>query len=323
MPAYRSGLVDEILSERRGLQRVLVEGERAYVLTQLIGDVSVGDRVVMNTTAADLELGTGGWHIVHWNLSRGEWSTPGPGHIMKLRYTSLQVDTGAAEESSPLAIDGLDGTPVVACALHSQIAAVAVAFKGRAPGKRLAYVMTDGASLPMAISDLVHALRSRRVLDATVTTGNAFGGDTEAVNLHSGLLLARGLHGADAIISGVGPGVVGTASVFGHTGLDVTEIVDAADALGGRPIVAARYSDVDARDRHRGISHHTISAVRLAHAEPLVPSPSDVEVPDIAAALRAHGIAVTTMGRGPDEDPAFFQWAGAAGIAAAALLTVR
>ena len=319
MPAYKSGRVDEILAERPGIQRVLVHGERAYVLTQLIGSVQVGDRVVMNTTAVELDLGTGGWHVVHWNLSRDEWSAPGPGHIMKLRYTSLQVDTGAAEASSH-EIARLDGMPVVACALHSQVAAVAATFKAAAPDKRLVYVMTDGASLPIAVSDLVYELRSRELLDATVTTGNAFGGDAEAVNLHSGLLIARGLHRADAIVAGVGPGVVGTGTTLGHTGLDVAEIIDAADALGGRPIVAVRYSDADPRERHRGISHHTETALRVAHATPLVPDPAVTPVPDVGALLQTHGLAVTTMGRGPDQDPAFFQWAGAAGIAAAALL---
>ena len=98
MPSFRTGVVTSVLAERRGLQKVEVDGERAYVLTQLIGTVAVGDRVVINTTAVDLALGTGGWHFVHWNLERSSWSSPGPGTVMKLRYTSLQVDTGAAEE---------------------------------------------------------------------------------------------------------------------------------------------------------------------------------------------------------------------------------
>src|SRR5215210_3726038 len=101
MPAYRSGTVEAITDERPGLQRVVVDGEKAYVLTELIGPVVIGDRVVMNTTAVELDLGTGGWHVVHWNLSRDAWSEPGPGHIIKVRYTSLQVDTGAAEEEHP------------------------------------------------------------------------------------------------------------------------------------------------------------------------------------------------------------------------------
>src|SRR3954466_10122136 len=101
MPSFRSGKVTTLLMERPGLQRVEVDlgdgNERAYVLTQLIGPVAVGDRVVMNTTAVELGLGTGGWHVVHWNLERDAWSARGAGHEMKLRYTSLQVDTGVAE----------------------------------------------------------------------------------------------------------------------------------------------------------------------------------------------------------------------------------
>src|ERR671919_2674472 len=121
MPSFRSGKVARLLVERPGLQRVEVDlgggPERAYVLTQLTGTVGVGDLVVVNTTAVDLGLGTGGWHVVHWNLARREWSAPGPGHIMKLRYTSLQVDTGAAEETRPDLPEALDGLPVVACSL--------------------------------------------------------------------------------------------------------------------------------------------------------------------------------------------------------------
>src|SRR5512140_2234189 len=124
MPAFRSGRVERVLQERAGLQRVLVviDGniERAYVLTQLTGTVDTGDPVVVNTTAVDLGLGTGGWHVVHWNLAREQWSEPGPGHIMKARYTSLQTDTGSAEEHwAELAdITSIDGMPVVAAALH-------------------------------------------------------------------------------------------------------------------------------------------------------------------------------------------------------------
>ena len=97
MPSYRTGTVTAVLSERPGLQRVEVGDRRAYVLTELIGPVAVGDRVVLNTTAVDLGLGTGGWDVVHWNLAREAWSQPGRGGVLKLRYTSLQVDVGAAE----------------------------------------------------------------------------------------------------------------------------------------------------------------------------------------------------------------------------------
>ncbi len=315
MPSFRTGVVEEILEERPGLQRVLVEGDRAYVLTQLIGRVAVGDRVVMNTTAVELDLGTGGWHVVHWNLAREAWSSPGAGHILKLRYTSLQVDTGAGEEGLDLP-GTLGGLPVVACALHSQVPCVAVVIKHLRPDARVVYVMTDGGSLPLALSDTVHQLRMSSLLDLTITSGHAFGGDLEAVNLHSALALA--CHsGADVVIAGIGPGVVGTGTRLGHTGLDVVGIVDAAAALGGTPIVAVRYSDADERERHQGPSHHTMTAVELAARQLIVPDPSDVQMPDVAALLAEAGIRVTTMGRGPEDDPAFFLWAGAAGVAAA------
>src|SRR5690606_2824394 len=140
--------------------------------TRLIGPVAVGDPVVVNTTAVELGLGTGGWHVVHWNLARTDWSEPGPGHIVKLRYTSLQADVGAAEELEAGVLvdaDALDGTPVVVCGLHSQIASAAAAFAAAAPGARLAYVMTDGAALPLALSDLVHDLRAAGLLAGTIT----------------------------------------------------------------------------------------------------------------------------------------------------------
>src|SRR5256885_161854 len=143
MPSYRTGEVVELLDERRGLQRVQVDlgngPERAYALPQLTGPVALGDRVVVNTTAVELGLGTGGWHVVHWNLARDGWSSDDTGHLMKLRYTSVQVDVRAAEENHPELADvtSVGGMPVVACPLHSHVAGVAVAFKHLAPDARL------------------------------------------------------------------------------------------------------------------------------------------------------------------------------------------
>src|SRR5438094_5027100 len=129
MPSYRTGEVVKLLEARRGLQRVEVDlgagPERAYALSQLTGPVALGDRVVVNTTAVELGLGTGGWDVVHWNLERADWAQPGPGHIMKLRYTSLQVDAGAAEEHALYREPAsLARTPVVICGLHSQLGCV-------------------------------------------------------------------------------------------------------------------------------------------------------------------------------------------------------
>ena len=333
-----------ITSSRRGLQRIEVDleggghADPAYVLTELVGPVAEGDDVVVNTTAVDLGLGTGGWHVVHWNLSRREWHHEGRGHVMKLRYTSLQADTGAAEEEPGYqAPPDLGGRPVVACLLHSQLPCVAAAFAAGAPGKRLVYVMTDAGALPLALSDLVAGLTDAGLLAATVTAGHAFGGEHEAVNLASALDVAVASAAADAIVVASGPGVVGTGTARGFSGLDVASTVDAAGLSGGRPVVAVRYSGVDARPRHRGVSHHVLTALASTHHRALIPVPAGErpdplpaelavhevqtveDIPDVDRLLRAAGITVTTMGRSAAEDPAFFRWSGAAGTVAARL----
>jgi hypothetical protein len=349
MPSFRSGKVTRLLVERPGLQRVEVdlgEGpEHAYVLTQLTGTVSVGDRVVVNTTAVELGLGTGGWHVVHWNLERDEWAERGPGHIIKGRYTSLQTDVGSAEEllSELAEVESIDGMPVVAAALHSQLPAAAVAFKERLPDARLAYVMTDAAGLPLALSDLVFELRERELLDATITCGHAFGGDYEAVSIFSALTVARHAAGADAVIVAMGPGIVGTNTRLGFSGMEVGPILDAAVALGGQAIACLRVSFADPRARHLGLSHHTQTALGLACRERVtvaVPRLGgddgarlrsdlassgvarrhdlvEVTPPDVLELLARRGIEVVSMGRPAADDPALFLAAAAAGTLAA------
>ena len=349
MPNYATGRVTEIHEERPGLQKIVVdisgESQRAYVLTQLIDEVGVGDHVVVNTTAVDLGLGTGGWHFVHWNLAREGLRNPGPGHIMKMRYTSLQIDSGCVEEHDERLTDAtsIDGMPVVHCALHSQLAGAAAAFRERAPSRRLAYVMTDGAALPLPLSDLVAELRERRLIDVTVTAGHAFGGDLEAINVHSALAVARHVGEAHAALVAVGPGIVGTNTALGHTGLEAATVVDAANALGGTAIAALRVSFADERERHHGVSHHSRTALGIvARSRAVVPVPLiggdhenrirtdlkasgveerhdllSVDPGDVLALFARHNLVVSSMGRPAVSDPALHACAAAAGIVAA------
>lgn len=350
MPSFRSGDVIELLEERDGLQRVRVDlgdgPERAYVLTQLTGTVGVGDRVVVNTTAVELGLGTGGWHVVHWNLARDSWSEKGPGHIIKGRYTSLQADVGSAEEhlDPELAdIDSIGGMPVVAAALHSQVPAVALGIRRLAPGARIVYVMTDGAALPLALSDLVASMRTADLIDATVTCGHAFGGDYEAVSVFSALAVARHVAAGDVAIVAMGPGIVGTGTRLGFSGIEVGSILDAADGLGGQPVACLRVSFADPRPRHRGVSHHTLTTLRIAcRSRTTVALPMlggeqeatiradlsgagidrlhdviDVAPPDVLDTLGPEGLNVVSMGRPAHDDPALFLAAAAAGALAA------
>lgn len=310
MPRFVTRTVAALVRERPGIQRVeLDDGSRAYALTQLIGPVAVGDRVVLNTTAVDLGLGTGGWHVVHWNLSGDEWSHDGGGRELKLRYTSEQVDVAMA----PAVRDELGGAPVVVCDLHSQVGCVAHAFAASAAGPRLVYVMTDSAALPLALSDLVPTLP----LAATVTCGQAFGGDYEAVNVVSGLLAVE----ADAYVVGPGPGVVGTNSRFGFSGFEGAALVDAVERRGGRPIVCVRWSGTDGRPEHQGISHHTLTVLDEARATALVAVPRGERIETthqvVEVDVPALKVNVETMGR---TDPGFVRWAAAAGVLAAQLV---
>jgi hypothetical protein len=330
MPRFVTAAVTGIISQRPGLQRVATDSGRAYALTDLTGPVAEGDRVVLNTTAVELGLGTGGWHVVHWNLARDDWGQPGPGHIMKMRYTSLQADTGAAEEHRPDLPSELGGLPVVACSLHSQAGVVASVLRTLRPEARIAYVMTDGAALPLALSDLMWDLGNRGVVDGTVTAGHAFGGDLEAVTVASALTLARHVLGADVVIVSMGPGVVGTGTTLGTTAIEVAAVLDTVAALGGRGALCVRASSADPRDRHRGVSHHTATVLRLLHSSPALPLPTDlggqldgaetVDPPDVAKLLADMGLRITSMGRGPADDPAFYAAAGAAAAWAAALV---
>lgn len=336
--------------------------EPALCYPSLTGDIGIGDTVLLNTTAVDLSLGTGGSHFVVARLSELQalpapgdvaHDLPSGGHVMKLRYTPLQHDVLAVEaQESPFhgtmaRVDSLDQIPVVCCGLHSQVPLVAAAIKQAARHLNVAYVMTDQAALPLALSGVVAAAKAKGLIDSTVTCGQAFGGDYEAVNLHSGLLAACHIAAADVIIVAIGPGVVGTSTPFGHGGVIQGEAINAVSVLGGLPVACLRMSFADERERHRGISHHTRTALeRVALRKALVAVPL-LEDPEQSAALdRAlesmgnpcgheamqleypayreqslRGIRVTTMGRSYSDDPAFFEAAFAAGVVAALVAT--
>lgn len=302
MPAFREGKVVTVALERDLLRArvALPSGEcDAVGFPDMVGDVRSGDRVVLNTTGVDLGLGTGGVAFILWNLDG-----PGPpvdleGHIVKLRYTPWQRESLSVEEpDSPhheklAQATSIDGMPVVACTLHSQIAAVAAGVKAAHPNVRVGYLMTDGASLPLQWSDLVADLRQTSFIDATATCGHAFGGDLEAVNVFSGLVALRHAAECDVAVVAMGPGVVGTGTALGHTALEQGQILDATNALGGRAIACLRVTFEEQRARHQGISHHTITALRLVaqtRATVVVPLLEEGHTESVQRQLESAGI---------------------------------
>jgi hypothetical protein len=177
--------------------------------------------------------------------------------------------------------------------------------------------MTDGAALPLALSDLVAAMVDQGVLDTTITAGHAFGGALEAVSVPSALTLARHVAGADVVVVGMGPGVVGTGTPLGTTAVEAAAVLDAVTALGGHPILCVRASDGDARERHLGTSHHSETVLALTRSTVDAPDAADAADLDVGQVLADLGVTITTMGRGPEDDPLFFATAAAAAVVAA------
>jgi hypothetical protein len=253
-------------------------GPRAAIAdVALVGRAEVGDELIVNVQALDLGLGSGGFDIVHVNLTRGlQDGGAGGADVMKLNYTSLQHVVQAVEdEGVRLPVE----RPVGVLALHGQLAAVAWAFAQGAPASRLGYVQTEGGALPGAHSRTVRTLRERGLLAGHLTAGAAFGGEGEAITtvgaLHHGL---RTL-GWDAAVCGPGPGIIGSSSRLGHGGMSALDSAHAALALGCPTLLVARMSSGDDRARHRGISHHTLTVLELLLEPVSVALPAGVRSP--------------------------------------------
>ncbi len=250
----------------------------------MVGAAQVGDEVIVNVQALDLGLGSGGFDIVHVNLTRGLAGDGVPGaNAMKLNYTSLQHAVRPVEdERLSLSLE----RPAAVLALHGQLAPVAWAFARAAPGRRLGYVQTEGGALPGGHSRTVRELRERGFLAGHITAGATFGGEEEAISAASALHHGLATLGWDAVVCGPGPGIVGSSSPLGHGGLSALDSAHAALALGCSALLVARMSCSDPRARHRGISHHTLTVLDLLLEPVTVALPAGMRSP-VGAELRA------------------------------------
>lgn len=346
----KRGVVKEILeSNENGTAIVRLDIHHpcklAVVYAPLTGQVGIGDRVLVNTTACSLGLGTGGYHFVVGNLEKKDNAFVSNGHGMKLKYTPLQMQLLLSEEeksphhahySQPI---DFQGKMVYVGELHSMLPPLCAYLKYFSGNSiSIAYVMTDHGALPISFSRNVGLLKKNGLLDVTVTTGNAFGGDYECVNIYTALKAALNVADCDVAIVAMGPGILGTGTKFGFSGLELGLYVNLVAASGGSVMYVPRLGFGDNRERHIGISHHSITVLkdiiqyRLPLVLPLMDKPKLLRImrqlkdncllskyrviflsgQDIRVALKHYNIASTTMGRGIDEDPYFFYALGAA-----------
>ena len=285
---------------------------------RLTGPVALGDDVLVNAQARELGLGSGGFDVLYVNMTRGlELRAERGAHVIKLPYTQAQVALRHAEEGRELP-ETLGGLPVVCCSLHSQVAPVCA---GIGSGARVAYVQLPGGALPVSLSDALRVLRARELVETTVAVDGCLDGDVQCVSVASALLWCAA-EGFDVAVCGIGPGIVGTGSSFGHGGMAAASAAQAAHALGGDPIIALRASQADPRERHRGLSHHARDVLRLTGATAAAPWPRGFEEPGAAEVEEVDvtgwqgacaELPLTHMGRGPGDDPLFFAAAFAAG----------
>lgn len=328
--SLRRGSVTAVEERLDGLVRLEVDGAACVAYPNLTGPVALGDEVVVNVQARALGLGSGGFDVLYANLTRGlDLPAEEGAHVMKLPYTPLQAAWVHAEEQEPLA-QSLGGMPVVCCSLHSQVAPVCA---GLGRGGRVAYVQVPGGALPVSLSDAVRALKERGLVEVAVAAGACLDGDVECVGVASALAWSAA-RGFDAVVCSIGPGIVGTGSALGHGGLAAAEAANAATALRGTPLLAARVSQADERPRHRGVSHHTRAVLELCLGRVAVAWPAGVEPPpwlEVREDVDVSGwedacsglLPLEHMGRAAAEDPVFFAAAFAAGRLARGLAERR
>lgn len=352
MLSRKLGKVQEVKKETKEIQEliVVIEGKESKAINYipLSGKVEVGDEVLLNTTAVELNLGTGGYHFVISKMKDNEGTQDKAGHMMKLRYTPVQLKVNMAEEDPKYkevfdSFKGLEEIPVVCGNLHSMLSPFAASLKYLREDIKIIYIMTDGAALPLWFSNTVRELKEKDIIDSVITIGNAFGGDLECMNIYTGLIAAKEILKADVVFVGMGPGIAGTGTKYGFSGIEQANIIDSVQKLGGTPIVIPRVSFADKRERHYGISHHSLTVLgELSNSGCVVPitddyssekmekisdqiSEYDLDIKhdilmvngcemNLKEALENYDLKVSTMGRGINEDPDFFYTAVASSI---------
>lgn len=323
---------------------VEVDGERrpAWADEKLLGEMHEGDEVVVNVAALDLELGSGGFDVVHVNLTRGLEGDGAPAseHVIKLNYSSIQHPVEPVELPVRLSPDmGVKGAPerteapipVLVLPLHGHLAPAAWATAQAWPGARVGYVQTGGGALPGSLSRDVVELRERGLLCGHITAAPAYGGEHEAISVVGALDAAAHKLGWDAVIAGPGPGIIGSDTRLGHGGIAALDTAHASLALGLPTLISPRLSSADPRERHQPVSHHTLTVLELLLGAVEIPVPANEPVPiavlataagwrhrlretavDLAG-YAAAGLPAKTMGRTLGEDQLFFAAALAAG----------
>ncbi|MDQ0256163.1 hypothetical protein J2S74_003581 [Evansella vedderi] len=316
---------------------------KAILYRRLHPEVKVGDWVIVNTTATKLKLGTGGWDVVRAVIKKGNYSFKNvgdAGHIMKARYLSDQhsvLTVESPESKSHFLFKkrvSLNGKHIFICELHSMLPIIWFLLQLKKESTPLTVIFSDEASLPLVMSRHLTYLKKQPSF-FSITAGQSFGGQKEAVNLVTALqyIVEQQLQGM--VLITLGPGVVGSNTHYGFSGLAQANWANIIGALGGKPVWIPRLSEADPRERHKGVSHHTITPLtELTLMNSILPIPignysnsllerdwkrltsyEHIEVkevdeehlfPQLIDVQELSPFPLTSMGRTIDKDPLFF-----------------
>ena len=312
----------------------------AILYKRFFPTVTKGTLIKLNHTATELGLGTGGYDLVKEVLASKRIQENIDGHIMKLRYTPMQQammsieEPGSPHHSLFQKSFTLEGKKVLLAELHSMVPLIYYLAQEIEPTITCCVIFDDSASLLLEGSQHVRLLQ-KEVWFHSITIGQCVGGEYEAISLPSALQFASTFLKADLIIISVGPGVVGTGTEYGHSAMEMANWANVVGALGGCPVWIPRLSFADKRNRHYGLSHHTITPLySFTYCSCVLVFPLLVHEQKslIAKQLNSNSLAthlityqeepvdrdllerafsriegLTTMGRGYTDDPLFFE----------------
>lgn len=341
-------VVEEILYEDEEVQILKTSdyAKKALLYVQITPKANINDEVIVNTTATILKLGTGGMDIVTSVLGSSPLNREAfDGHIMKARYLPSQHSVLAVEAKESKFHHlfqqsfSLDGKKILIGELHSMIPICFWAMDLLKENGKMVTIISDEGSIPLSISQHIRVLKNYERF-STITIGQAFGGTYEAINLQTALQFAYKQLNADVILVTLGPGVVGSGTYFGFSGIEQASWANVIGSLDGVPVWVPRLSQADKRERHQGISHHTYTALtKFTYVKSMLPMPVTSEtvgdkineqIKDIEKQHDVHWleraaleeivehclhkspVRLQTMGRDYRDDPIFFLGVAAA-----------
>lgn len=315
---------------------------KGLLYNYLVGIGEIGDKVVVNTNALRLSLGTGGYGFVTHIIDKYPQYKTSYGHIIKNRYTPFQIAVDALDDpKSPYhdvfnKYDDIDRMPVIVADLHSALLPICLGILYDAQYRKnkinIVYIMVDSASLPVFFSKTVSQLLNNDIINAVISTEQSFGGTHEVSTIINALIAAKYILKADVCIVIQGPGNVGTDTKYGFSGIKLSSVIHYVDILNGINVGMLRISSSDKRKRHYGISHHSLTLFdKLINSSVTLPLPNvqgdkfwntiyqdidtltkkhniikvDIDF-DIDILLKSQSIPLETMGRSYKDDIAYF-----------------